>query len=32
MVAAFLRRAGGALTAQSTAGRGTTIHMLVPAS
>ncbi len=32
MVAAFLRRAGGALTAQSAAGRGTTIHMLVPAS
>ncbi|MGG5889591.1 ATP-binding protein [Falsiroseomonas sp. HC035] len=31
MVAAFLRRAGGALTAESTPGQGTTIHMVLPA-
>ncbi|MGX9965303.1 ATP-binding protein [Roseomonas sp. F4] len=31
MVAAFLRRAGGALTAESASGRGSTVHLLLPA-
>ncbi len=32
MVAAFLRRADGALLADSTPGRGTAVHLLLPAS
>jgi two-component system NtrC family sensor kinase len=32
MVAAFLRRAGGAMTAESKPGEGTSIHMLLPAA